>query len=72
MLAKVEQTKLSQKCVCGKLSSHLYSDLAIERNYIKLPACEDCGSLEILYNNNADDDHSIKVTKVFAKVATQG
>lgn len=72
MITKVETTRCLQKCVCGQKYAHEYSSLQIQNKCIKLPLCPACGSLEILYNNNGDDDHSIKVTKVFAKVATQG
>jgi hypothetical protein len=72
MITKVEETKCSQKCVCNDLLSHSYSSLGIQGGCIILPTCSKCGSIEILYNNNADDEHSIRVTKIFAKVATQG
>ena len=72
MITKVEDTRLIQKCVCGALHSHDYSDLSISTSFISLPICGDCGSLEVLHNNNQDDTHSLAVSKVFAKVATQG
>jgi hypothetical protein len=72
MITKVEDTQLIQKCVCGSLHAHAYSALSISTSFISLPACGDCGSLEVLHNNNQNDVHSLAVSKVFAKVATQG
>ena len=72
MIVKVQENMCFQKCVCEEITSHAYSSLEIKWKYIKMPQCIKCGSLEILCNNNADDAHSIKVTKIFAKVATQG
>ena len=72
MIVKVEADKLVQKCVCGGLCSVYYEDLQITGKFIQLPLCSVCGSLEVLHNNDSDDDHSIKVMKIFAKVATQG
>lgn len=72
MITKVEDTQLIQKCVCGSLHAHPYSSLSISTNFIAIPICSDCGSLEVLHNNNQNDEHSLAVSKVFAKVATQG
>jgi hypothetical protein len=72
MITKVEDTQLIQKCVCGALHAHAYSVLNISTSFISLPTCSDCGSLEVLHNNNQNDEHSLAVSKVFAKVATQG
>lgn len=72
MIIKVEKDSFTQRCGhCKKLHKVLYSEIAITSGFIKLEACDQCGSLEVLHNNNGDDDHSIMVTKVFAKVATQ-
>jgi len=72
MIVKAESIKLIQKCVCGILSQHAYSGLAIKDSYIILPVCDECGSLEVLHQNDGVDEHSTMVTKVFAKVAIQG
>lgn len=71
MITKAEETQVTQKCTCNSLHAHLYSSLSILNSFISLPICGDCGSLEMLFNNNKDDAHSILVSKVFAKVATQ-
>lgn len=72
MITKVEKSQFFQKCVCGQLFAHDYTSFSIVNKVVKLPPCTKCKSLEVLYNNNADDEHSLKVTKVFAKIATQG
>ena len=71
MITKVEDTKFTQKCVCGHLYAHTYSSVYIDKKFLALPICAECGSLEILHNNNKDDSHGLLVSKVFAKVATQ-
>ena len=71
MIIKIEENKCVQKCVCGKLSGHKYSELKIINSYITMPPCQECGSLEILKNNNGNDEHSILITKVFANIAIQ-
>lgn len=72
MITKAEENSFTQKCICGKLYSHSYSEFSIVASFITLSQCSDCNSLEVLYNNNKDDEHSILVSKVFAKIATQG
>lgn len=72
MITKAEENNFTQKCVCGELCNHGYSGILITASFITLPVCGECGSLEVLHNNNQDDQHSILVSKVFAKVATQG
>ena len=72
MIIKIQDTSCVQKCVCGTLHKHEYSSLYIHQGFIQMPICADCGSLEILHNNNAEDEHGIMVSRVFAKVATQG
>ncbi len=73
MITKAEDTTLTQKCVCGHLRTLSYSSLSIAGEFIHLPVCSECNkSIEILFNNNVDNPHSILVSKVFAKVATQG
>lgn len=72
MITKAEDNQLTQKCVCETLYVHSYSGLSINGGFISLPICAACGSLETLFNNNKNDPHSLLVSKVFAKVATQG
>lgn len=73
MIVKVDKNNFTQKCEgCGKLHSLSYSDFVITANFITLHPCDGCGSLEVLCNNNLEDDHSVKVSKVFANIATQG
>lgn len=48
---------------------HSYKDLSIDDNgFIVLPVLG--GKIEVLNHNNGDDEHSIKVAKVFARVAS--
>jgi len=71
MIVKVETDTFNQKCAgCDKIHSLSYSDFVITANFITLHPCDQCGSLEILNNNNRDDEHSLMVTRVFANVAT--
>jgi len=73
MITKVEQTKLIQKCECGHLRSLNYSDLTIRGSFIHLPVCNECNTrLEVLHLNDSENEHSLIVARVFAKVATQG
>ena len=72
MITKAEKDTYVQKCVCGKKVTINYTDLIINKKYIKLPACSDCNSIEVLFLNEGKDDHSVLVSRVFAKVATSG
>jgi len=71
MIVKQDKNKCTQKCLCGELIEHIYSNLKIKNDTITLPPCEKCGSLEFLIHNNQNDAHSILVAQVFANVATQ-
>ncbi|RLC96850.1 MAG: hypothetical protein DRI46_13475 [Chloroflexi bacterium] len=73
MIAKVEKDNLIQKCDCGHIRSLAYSSLEIKGAFIHLTVCDGCNSrLEVLHLNNQEDDHGLMVSRVFAKVATQG
>ena len=73
MVVKIEQNSFVQKCVCGHIIRHQYSSLEINGKFIILPVCEGCNkSIEILHLNSKNDEHSKKVTQIFAEVATQG
>jgi hypothetical protein len=45
-----------------------YDSLQVKNGFIHLPAVGN--KIEVLNLNNADDEHSIKVAKIFAKVAS--
>jgi len=72
MITKVEQDYCVQRLPGGEKIQHRYEDLLIEGKFIKLPAHEATGALEILFLNGGADKHSIMVSQIFAKVATAG
>ena len=72
MILKADTDKCVQECVCGCKRNIPYSSLNILGSMIKLPACDQCSSLEVLFLNDGNDPHSVLVSRVFAKVATQG
>lgn len=52
----------------GVEAEHSFDSIVIKNGVIQLPALGN--SIEALFLNNAEDEHSKLVTKIFAKVAS--